>query len=293
VTGSGGVTGSGAIGGTFGSGAGETCGPGGCVPGGNADPIDPPGPVLCGGVECGEGQTCCLENGECFDPQADPGACAEPLPDEDPFGRRPCSSNAHCERTEYCQIESGLCQGTGHCHPIDNCGRCMSDDDRCKLCGCDGNTYPDQQTACLARANVVAVFGAACGETVTDDGNGGGTGRTRTLTPCASDEQCPDSELCCGITGVCYPTSDPDRCRPPPEGTTYPCTSDAQCPAYQYCLGDGCDGPGGCVRLGPQDDCGVTLEPACGCDGVTYTSAECADSRGVRVAHEGECSSAE
>jgi hypothetical protein len=51
--GSGGASGSG-------TGTGGYCGPGGCIMGGATDPIEPPGPVLCAGVECGEGQVCCL-----------------------------------------------------------------------------------------------------------------------------------------------------------------------------------------------------------------------------------------
>jgi hypothetical protein len=106
---------------------------------------------------------------------------------------------------------------------------------------------------------------------------------------CGTSSDCSSGELCCAITGRCYPTTDPDQCRMPPPGTRVPCTSDAQCSSYEYCLGDGCSGPGGCVSMGSQGDCGVTLEPVCGCDGVTYTSAACASVRGVRVASKGQC----
>lgn len=41
------------------------------------------------------------------------------------------------------------------------------------------------------------------------------------------------------------------------------------------------------------DDCGVTLDPVCGCDGTSYTSAACADQRGVRIARARECSGEE
>jgi hypothetical protein len=188
-------------------------------------------------------------------------------------------------------LDGGLCQGTGHCNPIGNCGEC-SGGAICRVCGCDGNTYPDIQTACLAGTNVVNVHGGGCGETVQTGGGGaGGTGEQpiRSFTPCGSSAHCAADELCCSITGFCFPASDADQCRQPPLGTRFPCTTDEQCYPGEYCFGEGCSGPGGCVSLGGQGDCGVTLEPVCGCDGTTYTSAACAASRGVRVASEDEC----
>jgi hypothetical protein len=41
------------------------------------------------------------------------------------------------------------------------------------------------------------------------------------------------------------------------------------------------------------EDCGIRLEPVCGCNGVTYTSAACAYADGVRIASEGECDQGE
>jgi len=288
ATGSG-ATGSGATGsGATGSGAfAGTCGPGGCFPGTDAGPIDPPGPVLCGGVECGPSEACCVETHECFDPLENPEACAQPPPDDDLYGRAPCASNAHCAANEYCALENGLCQGPGHCHPIGNCGECGGD--TCRVCGCDGNTYPNIQTACLARTNVVVAATGGCGETVMV-GAGGSGGTVRTITACGTNENCPAGELCCNVTGHCYPETDPDRCRVPPEGTNFPCTGNDQCWDFEYCAGEGCEGPGGCVNKGSyEQNCGVTLEPVCGCDGTTYTSLDCALSRGVRFAHDGEC----
>jgi hypothetical protein len=288
-----GATGSGATAATPGGGgtAGEPgCGSRGCIGGGQGMPIDPPGPVLCGGVECEAPMACCLSTQSCFDPTLDIESCAPPEQDEDPWGRPVCSSNADCELGFFCQIDSGLCQGTGHCHPIDNCGGCFGEDsDFCQVCGCDGNTYPNQQTACLAQTNVVSVSGGGCGETV-QTGGGGSSAGVREFTLCAIDENCAAGQSCCAITGFCYETSDPDRCRVPPEGTRLPCTANEHCNDYEYCLGEGCDGPGGCVSFGSEEDCGVTFELVCGCDGVTYTSPACAASRGVRVATEGECS---
>lgn len=278
-----------------------SCGRGGCILAiDDRDPIEPPGPVYCGGTECAESEVCCLTERVCYDPEEDPEACVEPPSDNDPWGRKACASNAHCRAKEFCSTDEG-CAGPAHCNPISNCGECHSESDFCRVCGCDGNTYPDVQTACLAQTSTVNVRSAACGETVTEGGGGsggaggsggggGGSGMGREVTPCANDAQCPDGQLCCTVSNLCYPEDTPYLCEEPPEGTDAPCLTDADCRAYEYCWGEGCDAPGGCVGVGDMDeDCGVTLEPVCGCDGTSYTSAACADQRGVRVAYEGEC----
>lgn len=305
VSSSGGAVSSGGIVGTGGdntagasTGGAETCGSGGCIPDSNAPPVTPPGPVLCGGVLCAAPRACCLSTSQCYDPTTNPDACARPAPDNDLWGRPTCASNAQCGARQFCIIDSGFCQGTGHCNPIGNCGSCSASGSTCRVCGCDGNTYPNIQTACLASATMVSIWGAGCGETIdTDGGRGAGGasdgGAPRLVTLCGSSNDCKAGELCCPITGLCYPTSDPDQCRMPPPGTRFPCTSDAQCNSSEYCSGDGCSGPGGCVVMGSQGDCGVTFEPVCGCDGTTYTSAACASVRGVRVASKGQCVAAD
>jgi hypothetical protein len=182
---------------------------------------------------------------------------------------------SQCKDREFCQMAGQACQGTGHCNPRTNCGGCNGD---CVICGCDGNTYPDQQTACLA--GTTAIFRGACGQSMETGGGGSGPGGelpVRVITPCATDAHCPDGEACC------------PRYNDAPPGTSRPCTSDEHCEAGQYCLGEGCSGPGGCMSFGSEGDCGVTLEPVCGCDGTTYTSAACASTRGVRIESDGMC----
>lgn len=268
-----------------------SCGPGGCIAGAAGDVTmqAPPGPVLCGGQECGEKETCCLATGKCFDPAGNADECATPPPDDDLWGRTVCASAVDCAPGWFCMVEGGLCQGTGHCQPIDNCGTC--DDGgggQCRLCACDGNTYANAQAAC--RAGTFAVTsGAGCGETFVEGGGGRSGSPPNVMVACGKDADCTASgDRCCTLTGRCYPTSDAAQCVEPPPGTRFPCTTNAQCRESEICMGDGCEGPGGCV-LADTSDCGVVLSPVCGCDGVTYTSSACALERGTRVASPGEC----
>jgi hypothetical protein len=296
--GSGAIAGSDSQGGSSYAGAGGTSGSGGqyCGREGCVEPIDPPGPIYCGGVECAAEHACCTATGDCFDPQQDPEACPAPPQDGDPAGRKPCTSNSHCAEGEFCMMDTLTCLGSGHCQPRWNCGGCGGE---CEICGCDGNTYPNQQTACLAGANVVGP--GACGVATPIDGAGGGAGAggsagaggggPRVRIPCAYSDQCPSDQVCCPRFGECT-IDDPYLCGEPPPGTRKPCNTNDQCQSYEYCIGEGCEGPGGCVTIGSQGECGVRLEPVCGCNGVSYTSAACASTEGVRVASPGQCPAA-
>jgi hypothetical protein len=261
---------------------------------GAVDPIPPPGPSFCGGKPCDPPLACCLATGECFDPSTDSEACETPDPDSDPQGRKACASSAQCEPGEFCQLDSLTCLGTGHCQSIGNCGFCGADDtvpdNPCRVCACDGNTYPNFQTACLAGVNALNATGAGCGETATEGGAGSSSIGPKPVTPCGHDGQCPSGSFCCALAARCYPEADRDICVTPPPGTRIACNTTQDCSGLEYCKGEGCDGPGGCVAMGSAPgDCGVTFELVCGCDGVTYTSAACADQEGVRIDHEGEC----
>src|SRR5262245_23463944 len=79
--------------------------------------MEPPRPTYCGGIPCASPDACCVATGECYDP-TEPSACAQPPPDDDPFGRVPCASNSQCTDDEFCMLETGLCRGTGHCQRI-------------------------------------------------------------------------------------------------------------------------------------------------------------------------------
>ena len=263
---------------------------------GPVDPIDPPGPSFCGGEPCDAPLACCLATGQCYDPATE-GArgCAVPPPDDDQQGRTPCASSAQCEPNEFCMTEGPLCVGTGHCQPIDNCGSCgggdpAAPDNPCRVCGCDGNTYPNVQTACRAGVNAVGPGGSGCGEMNTEGGAGSSSIGPRPYTTCGHDAQCPAGSFCCTLNARCYVEADRDICVLPPPGTRIACKTSENCGDNEYCRGEGCDEPGGCVFMGSgPGDCGVTLEPVCGCNGTTYTSAACADQEGIRVDHDGEC----
>jgi hypothetical protein len=261
-----------------------------------AGPIEPPGPSFCGGKPCDPPLACCMATGECFDPLRDVSACATPEPDDDPQGRKACASSAQCAAGEFCMLDGQLCLGTGHCQPIDNCGECgggdpSAPDNPCRFCGCDGNTYPNVQTACRAGVSAApGTQGTGCGETGMEGGAGSSSLPPRTYTACGQDAHCPTGSFCCTLNARCYVEADRDICVPPPPGTRIACKTTENCGDNEYCQGEGCTAPGGCVYSGSgPGDCGVTLEPVCGCDGVSYTSAACADQEGVRVSHEGEC----
>lgn len=246
-----------------------------------------PEPARCGGKVCATGLACCLLDGTCFDP-SDPNACPIPAPDPAaPAGTRPCGSNTQCAAGESCVAANALlCLGPGHCQPLDICA---SDADI--TCGCDGNTYTSGRSACSAGVRVNGFHHGGCGDAYIVVA--GGTSMGVTVTACGDDSQCPSGQRCCAITGLCYDPAQTGACAMPPAGTWFPCAGDAICSIvpYSYCQGVGCGTPGGCVSAFGSN-CGIVLDPVCGCDGTTYTSADCAAKSAVRVAHTGPCTDA-
>lgn len=283
----GGAAGTGAISGT--GGVGGVGGVGGMSGTGGTGGVGPSNTVsLCGGVECGSDERCCLLTFQCFNPTTNPDACR--VPDNTPpgpNGTTSCVSNADCAANEMCTGLSQGCGGLGYCTTRDNCGSCSTGSlgGPCTVCGCDGVTYRGVEAACAAGVRVSST-GGGCGERQTLGGGGSG-GSIVTITYCGADSQCPSGDRCCARTGECFDPTKPALCDPPVSGGFRGCYTDADC-YYGVCIGEGCEGPGACDD-GSSSGCSSVLSPVCGCDGQTYTNAGCAHAEGMRIASNGAC----
>jgi len=233
-------------------------------------------PGFCGGVPCGPGEDCCFIAGTCFDPQRHPEACPAPG-GEGSNGEKLCASNSHCGPNGVCS-GSPLCLGPGVCMTRSNCGSGSPN------CGCNGIAYPSIEAACGAGVRPGPGQSAACGETFATEGP---SSQGDVLTPCGTDAQCPTGLHCCAITGQCFDPALPALCAFPPDGTDFPCVDETQCYEFSYCKGPTCGAPGGCASMGVA--CGGEIAPVCGCNGKSYTNADCAAAAGTVVASEGEC----
>lgn len=269
-SGSGGLSTGGAVGGGGASG-GTSGGTGGATSG-----------VICAGVKCGPKEDCCLNNGVCFDPIANAGACAAPT-EASPPGATPCASDSHCNPGEYCQPKNwGICIGTGLCASKTNCPTSSPG----AYCACDGKTYQSVQAACAA--GVIVIGAAECG--VPTNVGGGGMSAGKITTFCGTDAHCSGGYKCCGLTGTCFDPATPVLCTPPPPGTRLSCIDDNDCVGEaEYCYAESCDGPGGCKLRPGGGSCTGELDPVCGCNGKSYVNATCAAVEGVRISHAGNC----
>lgn len=234
-----------------------------------------PAQVVCGGVDCAEGQECCLTTQTCVGP-TDPCPVLPTHSTNQPTPK-PCAVNSQCASDELCMPEDETCGGPSHCWRVDACAFCSAPGTpNCEVCGCNGVTYPSVQHACLAGVTVIA--NGACG-----------------VTACAKDAQCPADSFCCLGAGRCMPSSESWRC-----GTGLNCTTDEECrPQGQgggpgssvpaFCRHDGCGtARGACTHVRP-DECGGAVNQVCGCDGVSYVNSCWAHAAGTNVASTGAC----
>ena len=215
-----------------------------------------------------------------------------------------CADNADCPRGTFCEKQEGACDAVGEC--ADRPEACVALFD--PVCGCDGQTYSN---ACMAASVGVSVD--YVGECVDEPDES-----------CDDNADCPRGTYCqkregaCDAAGEC--TVRPTRC---PrifdpvcgcDGQTYPnaceagaagisidhvgecedvakdgCETNRDCNRTSYCSknqGD-CDGVGECVDR--PEACTREFRPVCGCDGVTYSNACVAASRGATIDYVGEC----
>jgi hypothetical protein len=249
------------------------------------------GTPRCAGKVCAANEQCCLLTGRCIETAVFGAQCALPdsVSEVPPPGIPPlsmgtpalelCAANSDCAGDAYCENGS-LCLGVGYCASRTNCPASSP----LAVCGCDGLTYPNVQSACFAGTRLAGR--SDCGQSFVEGGGGSFAGHT--VTTCADASDCGQSETCCVLTGRCYPLGRDAVCAEPPPGSDRACLDDSDCLYDDFCQGAGCDGPGGCVARSSVE-CTGRLEPVCGCDGNSYTSAACATAAGVRTAHSGSC----
>jgi hypothetical protein len=227
-----------------------------------------------------------------------------------------CGANEYCE---YIDMSCGGADQPGVCKPIpEMCP--LTQPPTYGVCGCDGNTYPDE---CFAHAAGTSVAHQGSCEGNVCGGFGGDNG----------DAACGPGEFCeYPDAAICGAADAPGKCAPIPPGctdnydpvcgcdeVTYSnrceayakqvsvvhegaCTSSNQlcggftpgeCPSGEFCNyepGDGCgatDQAGHCM-LTPLGCPGVD-EPVCGCDGQAYANECEAHAVGIGIYGSGPC----
>lgn len=238
----------------------------------------------CVGSDCGEGwgdaSDCEIAHRHCFGPP--PG----------------CTSSADCGEGEWCVTPRGECGGVGTCEPVPPPGWACPDPGP-PVCGCDGVTY-----GCDDHAHAVGVNVAGDGDCV---------------SPCAADDvmevgSCEplrgfywDGTSCQILSGCECVGRDCDRvaatleeCQMRHAGCERPPGGDCGGFAGLVCRPDEwCDFPASMVGCGAADElgrcrprptaCDLSIDPVCGCDGLTHDNECFAQMAGVDVAGAGTC----
>jgi hypothetical protein len=221
------------------------------------------------------------------------------------------SSGTTCDAGQFCKLADGACSADaeGVCTDVPLiCGPEFA-----PVCGCDGTTFSN---ACFADAAGVAVAstgacapGAAC-----SDNSGCATGSfcRSLLGDCAEVLQgectiipatCPATlDPVCGCDGLSYDNACLANAASVGVDHTGLCAADqvvcgtggATCPSGSICKRP--DGACAATDAGLCEpapvSCPAIVDPVCGCNGTTYSSACVADAANVTVASDGACAPA-
>jgi len=208
---------------------------------------------------------------------------------------QPCTSDEQCGVDGFCSM---LNEDTDSDYLGDACDNCPDTPNPDQA-----DTYPPQGNAIGDACDCEGNFN--CDEDADVDGSDAfifkaDFGRSSVLNSCSTKAPCKGDFNCdhdCDGTDAVLFRQDFGRSsmqNPCPACVTgpwcrYSCTNNDDCPETSYCMKPlgSCDGEGICS--GRPGACPAIYDPACGCDGITYSNECFASSEGVNVSHAGEC----